>query len=192
MLGCAGTSTRIAGGLSVRGRPPKPTLIKQAQGNPGKRPLNMREPQPEGELYGAPKWLSETQREGWAFAITNAPPGLLKELDRSVLAIWVVAEDLHREAAEKIALYGMLTKSPNAGLPLQSPYLAILNKQAQIMLKAGAELGFSPASRTRVQVERTGPGRLPWMFNPKDPDNYLGPPPGGWGEGQAPDEFFGD
>lgn len=90
---------------------------------------------------------------GWAFAITNAPYGLLKQLDRSVLAIWVVAEDLHREAAEKVAQYGLLTKSPNAGLPLQSPYLAILNKQAQIMLKAGAELGFSPSSRTRVQVD---------------------------------------
>lgn len=84
--------------------------------------------------------------------VTNAPYGLLKQLDRSVLAIWVVAEDLHRESATKIAQYGLLTKSPNAGLPLQSPYLAILNKQAQIMLKAGAELGFSPSSRSRVQI----------------------------------------
>jgi P27 family predicted phage terminase small subunit len=192
MLGCTGTSTRIASGLTVRGRPPKPTLIKQMQGNPGKRPLNTREPQPDGELYGAPKWLSDTQREGWAFAISSAPPGLLKELDRSVLAIWVVAEDLHREAAEKITQYGLLTKSPNAGLPLQSPYLAILNKQAQIMLKAGAELGFSPASRTRVQTERTISGRMPWMPNPADdPGNLLGPP-GGYGGVREPDEFFND
>jgi hypothetical protein len=76
-------------------------------------------------------------------------------------------------------------------LPLQSPYLAILNKQAQIMLKAGAELGFSPASRTRVQVERTISGRMPWMINPEDdPGNLLGPP-GGYGT-REPDEFFGD
>jgi hypothetical protein len=54
--------------------------------------------------------------------------------------------------AEKIAQFGLLTKSTNAGLPLQSAYLAILNKQAQIMLKAAAELGFSPSSRSRVQV----------------------------------------
>ena len=79
--------------------------------------------------------MTDSQREGWCYAITHAPYGLLKQLDRSVLAIWVVAEDLHREAAEKIAQYGLLTKSPNAGLPLQSPYLAILNKQAQIMLE---------------------------------------------------------
>jgi P27 family predicted phage terminase small subunit len=139
----------------MRGRRPKPTALKELEGNPGKRPLSRREPKPKGDLYAAPEWMTDSQREGWAaYAITHAPYGLLKQLDRSVLAIWVVAEDLHREAAEKIAQYGLLTKSPNAGLPLQSPYLAILNKQAQIMLKAGAELGFSPASRTRVQVVR--------------------------------------
>ena len=137
----------------MRGRKPKPTHLKLVEGNAGKRPLNRAEPQPVGDLYAAPDWLTASQREGWAYAVTNAPYGLLKHLDRSVLAIWVVAEDLHREAAEKIAKFGLLTKSPNAGLPLQSPYLAILNKQAQIMLKAGAELGFSPSSRTRVQIE---------------------------------------
>ncbi len=174
----------------MRGRPPKPTLIKKLNGNPGKRPLNEHEPVPDGDLYEAPTWLSDTQREAWSFAITRAPPGLLKELDRSILTIWVVAEDMHREAAEKIAQYGLLTKSPNAGLPIQSPYLAILNKQAQIMLKAGAELGFSPASRTRVQVEHSR--RLPWMPNPLyDPDNLLGPP-GGYGGTRELDEFFGD
>jgi hypothetical protein len=49
---------------------------------------------------------------------THSPKGLLRQLDLSILSVWVVAEDLHREAAEKIAQYGLLTKSPNAGLPL--------------------------------------------------------------------------
>lgn len=174
----------------MRGRRPKPTLLKEIEGNPGKRRLNKDEPQPQGELYAAPTWMSDTQREGWAFAITHAPYGLLKQLDRSILAIWVVAEDLHREAAEKIGQYGLLTKSPNAGLPLQSPYLAILNKQAQIMLKAGAELGFSPASRTRVQVQPAS--RFPWMPDPLDDPNCLLGPPGGYGGARERDEFFGD
>ncbi len=33
---------------------------------------------------------------------------------------------------------------------LQSPYLAIANKQAQIMTKAAVEMGFTPASRSRI------------------------------------------
>jgi P27 family predicted phage terminase small subunit len=130
-------------------------------------------------------WLSDSQREGWAYAITNSPHGLLKQLDRAVLAIWVVAEDLQREAAEKIGQYGLLTKSPNAGMPLQSPYLAILNKQAQIMLKAAAELGFTPSSRSRVQIA-AGTSSDPYHpnLNPKG----LKP----WEYGQERDEFFDD
>ena len=187
----------------MRGRRPKPTALKELEGNPGKRPLNKHEPKPEGDLYAAPEWMTEAQREGWAYAITNAPYGLLKQLDRSILAIWVVAEDLHREAAEKIAQYGLLTKSPNAGLPLQSPYLAILNKQAQIMLKAGAELGFAPSSRTRVQVAPSLVNNpfarfrrpKPWECGEiDDPDGLLAKP---WDSeasmGQDPaDRFFDD
>ncbi len=178
----------------MRGRSPKPTALKELEGNPGKRPLNKREPKPAGDLFAAPTWMTDTQREGWAYAITHAPYGLLKQLDRSILAIWVVAEDLHREAAEKIAQYGLLTKSPNAGLPLQSPYLAILNKQAQIMLKAGAELGFSPASRTRVQIDGlTGP--LAWLRDKNsDPEGLLAKPwdVGRWQEADPAERFFND
>jgi phage terminase small subunit len=55
--------------------------------------------------------------------------------------------------------------------------LAILNKQAQIMLKAGAELGFSPSSRTRVQVETGLNGPLAWMRERgNDPDGLLATP----------------
>jgi P27 family predicted phage terminase small subunit len=166
----------------MRGRKPAPTHLKRLNGNPGKRPLNDKEPVPEGELHAAPPWMSDSQREGWAHAIVNSPHGLLKVLDRSVLAIWVVAEDLHREAAEKITQYGLLTKSPNAGLPLQSPYLAILNKQAQIMLKAAGELGFTPSSRSRVQVIPDGSDNAFARFRRGKP----------WEYGREPDEFFDD
>jgi P27 family predicted phage terminase small subunit len=122
------------------------------RGNPGKRPLNDSEPIPEGDLVDPPDWMSEGQKTGWNYAIENAPVGLLKKLDRSVLAAWVVAEDLHRRAAEMIEKFGILTKAPNTGLPIQSPYLPVVNKQAQIMLKAAEQLGFTPAARSRIQI----------------------------------------
>jgi P27 family predicted phage terminase small subunit len=176
----------------VRGRKPMPTHMKELMGNPGKRAINRNEPKPVGELYAAPEWMSDSQREGWAYAVTNAPKGLLKLLDRSILAVWVVAEDLHRQAAEKIAQFGLLTKSPNAGLPLQSPYLAILNKQAQIMLKAAAELGFSPSSRSRVQVS-ADPKDGPFAALIRRYDDPFNPRPKPWEvQGREPDDFFGD
>lgn len=136
-----------------RGTKPVPTYLRIINGNPREHALNENEPKPEGELAEAPAWLSPSQREGWDYAIAHSPPGLLKKLDRSVLAIWVVAEDMHREAAEKIARHGMLVKAPNTGLPIQSPYMPIKNKQAAIMLKAAAELGFTPSSRSQISVE---------------------------------------
>lgn len=134
------------------GPKPKPTHLKILAGNPGKRALPKNEPKPVGELSEPPPWFTESQKEGWNYAIKNAPPGLLKNLDRSVLSVWVVSEDLHRQASEKIAAFGMITKSPDKGVPMQNPFLPILNKQAQIMLKAAGDLGFTPAGRTRIAV----------------------------------------
>ena len=153
----------------MRGRKPKPTHLKLLAGNPGKRPLKMDEPKPDGALFDAPEWMTESQRAGWAYAIAHAPRGLLKQLDRSVLAIWVVAEDLHRQATEQIARFGMLTKAPNTGVPMQSPYLPIVNKQAQIMLKPGSELGFTPTSRTRIHVPAEPSRDNPFARNGRRP-----------------------
>ena len=94
--------------------------------------------------------MSPTQRAGWEYAIAHAPKGLLKNLDRSALVVFVVAEDLHHQATVAVAKFGLITKSPTKGEPIQNPYLPIINRQAQIMLKAGAELGFTPSSRSRV------------------------------------------
>ncbi len=137
----------------MRGAKPKPTHLKVIAGNPGKRPLNKREPKPVGDLTAAPEWMSEGQKQIWTRAIKSAPAGLLKELDESVLVAWVVAADLHREASQKVARFGMMTKTPKTSEPMQNPYLAVLNRQAQIMLKAAAEMGFTPSSRSRVSVD---------------------------------------
>jgi P27 family predicted phage terminase small subunit len=111
-----------------------------------------------------PEWLTPSQKAGWNYAVENAPRGLLKKLDQSVLVAWVVAEDLHRQATTMVARFGLLTKAPNTGQPMQSPYLPVLNKQALIMLRAAEQLGFSPVSRPRAQVseERRYDEENPW------------------------------
>ncbi len=138
-----------------RGAKPTPTYLRVITGNPGKRPLNQDEPQPVGDLNETPAWLTESQRAGWAYAIEHAPRGLLKHLDRSVLVVWVVAEDCHRQAAQEVSRLGMLVKAPNTGVPMQSPFMAIMNKQAHIMLNAAAQMGFTPSSRSQISVEPT-------------------------------------
>ena len=57
----------------------------------------------------------------------------------------------------QVQKYGMVVKSPTQGIPVQSPYLPIINRQAEIMLRAASELGFSPTSRSRITL--TDPGK---------------------------------
>ena len=136
----------------MRGAKPKPTHLKLIEGNPGKRKLNRNEPKPQGDLCDAPDWLTDEQKAGWTYAISNAPAGLMKRLDRAALTAFVVAEDMHRQASVAVGKFGLITKSPSKGEPMQNPYLPIINRQAQIMLKAAAELGFTPSSRSRVEI----------------------------------------
>lgn len=144
------------------GPKPKPTHLKVVTGNPGKRALNKKEPKPQGNLVDAPDWFNDEQKASWAYAINSAPWGLLKRVDRSVLVAWVVAEVLHRQAAQRLTTAGMLIKTPN-GMPVQSPLLSIVNKQAQIMMKAAGEMGFTPASRSRVESDA----------EPEDEDEFF-------------------
>lgn len=134
------------------GRPPMPTHLKLIRKTHSKKKPSEREPKPVGDLREPPAHFDPELAEVWNYAIQHAPPGLLKMLDSSVLEAWCTAHVLHRRALSEVRKLGLLVKAPNTGLPIQSPYLPIVNKQALIMLRAVAELGFSPASRTRIMT----------------------------------------
>lgn len=136
----------------MAGRKPLPTKVKQIKGTLQRCRTNLREPKPEGDLVEPPDYMPEGAKAAWRYALDCAPPNLLKKLDMSVLEIWACAADLYRKAQAGIAKTGLLVKAPNTGVPMQSPYLAIANKQAQIMTKAATEMGFTPASRSRVSL----------------------------------------
>ena len=145
----------------MAGRKPKPTQLKLIQGTAKKCRINTREPKPTGDLETAPEWMSNSQKDGWRYAIEHAPKGLLKRLDQSALALWVVAEDNFREASQKLDQFGMIIKSPN-GLPMPSPYSTELKKYGLLMLRAASELGFTPSSRARVVIAGEKSEDDPW------------------------------
>jgi phage terminase small subunit len=49
-----------------------------------------------------------------------------------------------------------MIKAPS-GFPVQSPYLAIANRQAEIMMRIASEFGFTPASRSRIATPAKAP-----------------------------------
>lgn len=140
----------------MKGRKPIPSALKIITGKPGRLRPTKKEPVPHGDLLTPPEWFTPSQKEGWNYAIANSPQGLLRRLDRSILVAWVVAEDMHRQATMKIAELGMVVEAPKTKLMIQSAYLPIVNRQMQLMLRAAAELGFSPSSRARIYYTPAG------------------------------------
>jgi P27 family predicted phage terminase small subunit len=74
---------------------------------------------------------------------------MLTNLDRAALAAYCGAYALWAESTEAIQKYGAMVKSPT-GYPIQSPYVSIANRQAEIMMRIASEFGFTPASRSRI------------------------------------------
>ena len=146
----------------MRGRKPKPTQLKNLH-TPEK--AHLRKPDEEAQAPGdlvaaaevaAPEHFTEAERKVWFEALRNAPPGMLKLIDAAALEVWVVAHVLHRRAVTEQRKYSLVIPAPKTAFPIQSPWLPIINRQAQILLKACAELGFSPTARPRVGLGSGG------------------------------------
>jgi phage terminase small subunit len=60
-------------------------------------------------------------------------------------------------------------KSPN-GYPIQSPYIAIANRQAEIMMRIASEFGFTPASRSRIATPSPAEPSLFDLMEEEPPD----------------------
>jgi P27 family predicted phage terminase small subunit len=134
----------------MRGRRPKPTRLKVLTGNPGKRSLNRHEPEPEPAVPECPAELGPVAKREWdRLACELGKLRIITHLDRGALASYCGAYALWAEAMEQIQKYGSMVKSPS-GYPQQSPYLAIANRQAEIMMRIASEFGFTPASRSRI------------------------------------------
>jgi hypothetical protein len=151
--------------MAQRGRKPKPVAAKLAAGNPGKRPLTTLVPAPAPGDMLCPQSVQHNERAFayWTMYLANAAPGHLSPIDAPLLARLCTALAYADEANEKIEELGLLVKAPNTGLPIQSPYLPVLNRQTEIARKLAAELALPPAQRNRVGPygpENDGPS--PW------------------------------
>lgn len=154
----------------MKGRKPLPTSIRKARGNPGGRPINRKEPIPPRSLKRPPSWLNvnaqatadakaaaKEQRKLWYRLLREAPPGLLTTIDAELFAAYVVAAHLHAVATVKVQELGAVIAAPRTGTPMHNPYLSVLNRATENLRKLGAELGFSPTSRSRIKVDTPPP-----------------------------------
>lgn len=144
--------------MGAPGRKPKPTHMKVLAGNPGKRPLNEREPKPKAKIPRVPAHLQgEARREWRRMAKKLFALGLLTEIDGTALALYCQAWARWVEAEEEVRKLGAIVKSPN-GYPIQNPYLSVANRAMRDLRAMLVEFGMTPSSRSRVQVNRNDEG----------------------------------
>jgi P27 family predicted phage terminase small subunit len=148
----------------MRGRKPLPTAVKRSNGNPGKRGYNHAEPRPPEGLPDCPPHLSAVAQAEWdRIAETLYDMGVLTTVDRAALAAYCQAYGRWVEAEEKLKETPVMLKTPS-GYVQQSPWLSVSNKQLELMGRYMAELGITPASRSRVASVQAGERELPTMI----------------------------
>jgi len=137
----------------MRGRKPKPTVLRVLEGNPGRRPLNDREPQAPAEVPECPDFLDDEARAEW---FRTAPMlqkmGLLTPADRAGLAAYCVAYSRWVAAERQVQRLGTIVKSPLKNFPMKSPYLTVADQALETMRKFMVEFGLTPSSRSRIRV----------------------------------------
>jgi P27 family predicted phage terminase small subunit len=149
----------------MKGRTPKPTEMKRLAGTLRKHRQNLDEPQPEAGTPEPPEDLDTRALGAWNyFAPILAGCRVLTLADRETLACYCLAVGRRSQAEEELAKTGPVVKSP-AGFAVLNPWLSVSNKALEQLLRFGAELGLSPASRQRVKAlpapkATTGRGRF--------------------------------
>jgi len=137
----------------MAGRRPKPTALKELQGNPGKRRLNANEPRP-GGIPKCPSHLDAGARREWRrISVELIALGLLTGVDTAALAAYCMAYSRWAAAEKSLQKFGPVIKSPKSGYPIQNPFLGVANVAMDQMRKFATEFGLTPSSRTRLSID---------------------------------------
>lgn len=137
----------------MRGRRPKPTAVKEAEGNPGKRPLNKTEPSA-GKRPSKPAFLGSFGSRMWdAMTKQLASMGVLDAADQNSLMLWCLAYDDLRTNRQFITKHGgTFTVVDQQGNKVVREHPAARGAREAWKAMRGmlSEFGFTPAARVRM------------------------------------------
>lgn len=144
----------------MAGRPSKPTAIKIAQGNPGKRALPVDEPQPERGVTPSPRHLKKKSREWYAEVAAELDKiGVLTILDSNALELLIEAYAEYRNHCATLDAegYTYVTTATNGERAIKAHPAAVMKSDAWKRVRAMlTEFGMTPASRSKVSSKRGG------------------------------------
>lgn len=156
----------------MAGRRPKPTQLKILAGNPGGRPLNKNEPQPEKGLPQPPEWLKvfPIAIETW-----DSEGGILEDIrvmtkaDWGVLAMRCYVYSQLVELALDVKQEGRTMNHQKVDMLGNEFYESKHNpkvKQIDTLLKEyrtyGSLLGLDPSARSKLSVGKKPKEKSAW------------------------------
>jgi P27 family predicted phage terminase small subunit len=149
--------SRASGG----GRKPKPSALREAEGNPGKRPLPKADLRPPTEPE-KPAWLSPEAGAVWDGLVVHLMDlGVLQASDAAMLAELSDSIGLLHEARKVFNSLPegqrLLVKEGAHGRTHASPLLRIIDQQKAIIHRIGSEFGLSPVARARLLLGDVAP-----------------------------------
>jgi P27 family predicted phage terminase small subunit len=138
----------------MRGRKPKPSALKELEGNPGKRAVNKKEPKPDVAIPSCPNHLTGVAKQEWNRVTKElAKLGLITNVDRAALAAYCTAYKDYVRAENELKEGGQVIFTEKGGA-YQNPWVGIKNSAIEKMIKIGVEFELTPSSRVRLQVEK--------------------------------------
>jgi P27 family predicted phage terminase small subunit len=132
--------------MGRRGPKSKPTKLKKALGNPGRRPLNEREPEPTG-FASIPDYLDDYAIKVWKRIIIAMPEGVYTACDTETLGAYCSASSLLRKAVK--ICNGV---EPLPAKTSEKDWINIQKQQAHLLCTIGTRLGLDPSARTAIKV----------------------------------------
>lgn len=145
----------------MAGRRPTPTELKLVRGNPGKRPINKKEPMPAKRIPSTPAHLTDEGQVAWGRltvlldrmgVLTDADGFALERLCDCYAEILALRElvDANGRTYETTSTQGDLVIKANPAVAM----LADVDRRFKSYL---VEFGLTPAARSKVQIKDDEP-----------------------------------
>ena len=138
------------------GRKPKSTALKLINGNPGRRPLNMQEPQLQSGIPDKPDWFDTYASEEWDRITSNLNgQRIFTKNDLGILVSICIAYEQLRETLAIIKELGRSYVVEDMGgnthykARPECVRFETAQKEYRTLL---AEIGFTPSSRSKVKT----------------------------------------
>ncbi len=133
------------------GRPPKPTALKKLAGNPGRRPLNDREPQTGPLDLTPPAELPADAAEEWTAIVPFlVRAGIAQAIHRNPLIRYCRARARYREAEAHLEAEGSIVMGQVG--PKKNPWVTISREMADDMHRIEIQFGMTAAALGKLEV----------------------------------------